>query len=779
MIAISQLKKMKLNQILRSLRRDKLNTSVIIVSLAIGLTCINLIILFITRELKTDHFQANVDRIYLLKCDDPFNKGSKMFACRLGAAEFMKENLPQVEDYCRINNSIVQKVVANDQAYFDNLVLYEASGNFFSFFTFKLLSNNSSSVLESKGDIAISEDLAKKYFGTSLPVGKMISLTIGDTKSDYVIKGVFRKPKENTQFNFDLVSFAKESESFAFLLLKDKTDNSALEKILAENKDKIPSINAGTPGTYYLEDLKHTYFDTTQRAQLGPIRDKSDIWIALIIGLLILVVASFNYLGLINNKLSNKTYEFYVRRINGGSKAGLIANFMLENLIVVGFAFILSLILLNWAIPFFNDLTKSNIRFQHFFQAEKLLIMLAVIAFMLLISLLFSFVRINFQSISSTPRKWVDNNGKVIQIPVFNILQLTISLVLLICSLVIIKQISYIKDKDIGLDKQVIEVKIPDQYNDKTTVFKTEILKNPFVTLVSITSASPLQEHWSVLSKYTQDGEEKQYTPSMFSGDENYISTLGISLINGRNFSGNNSSDKNNCLINESLARKFPNQNLIGLKLPGESDLTVIGIVKDFNYTSLKKVVEPCIIKFRMNGSHILIKTSAGTLSNVKNSIIDSWQKIITDNPPDIELLRDRYEWYHRENSNYAKLIGSCCLISLFLSMIGLFAISLNSCKKRTKEIGLRKINGATILEILLLLNKDFTRWIVFAFILATPVAWYCMHKWLEEYAYKTNLSWWIFIVAGFLAISVSILTVSWQSWKAATSNPVEALKFE
>lgn len=776
---ILYLYKMKLKHILRSLRRDKLNNSVIIVSLAIGLTCINLIILFINRELNTDHFQTNVDRIYLLKCDDPFNKGSKMFVCRLGAAEFMKENFPQVEDYCRVKNSNIQKVVANEQAYFDNLVLYETSSNFFSFFTFNLLSNNSSSVLEAKDDIAISEDLAKKYFGTSLPIGKIISLTIGETKSDYVIKGVFRKPKENTQLNFDLVSFAKESESFAFLLLKEKTDISALEKIFVENKDKIPSINTGTPRTYCLENLKHTYFDTTPRAQLGPIRDKSDIWIALIIGILILVVASFNYLGLINNKLLNKTHEFFIRRINGGSKVGLIANFMLEDLIVLGFAFILSLILLNWAIPFFNDLTKSDIRFKHFFKAEKLLIMLAVITFMLLISLLFSYVRINFQSISSTPRKWVDNKGKVIQIPVFNILQLTVTLVLLICSFIILKQINYIKDKDIGLDKQVIEVKIPDQYSDKTTVFKEEILKNPFVNLVSISSASPLQEHWSVLSQYTQDGEEKQYTPSLFNGDENYINTLGISLISGRNFSGNSSSDKNNCLINESLARKFPNQNLIGLKLPGESTLTVIGIVKDFNYTSLKKVVEPCIIKFRINGSHLLVKASAGTLPMVKNSIIDAWQKIITDNPPDIELLSDRYEWYHRENSNYAKLIGSCCIISLFLSMIGLFAISLNSCKKRTKEIGLRKINGATILGILFLLNKDFTRWIVFAFILASPIAWYCMHKWLEEYAYKTILSWWIFIVAGFLAITVSIFTVSWQSWKAATSNPIEALRFE
>jgi putative ABC transport system permease protein len=770
---------MKINQIFRSLLKDRLNTSVIIISLAIGLTCINLIILFINKELKTDGIQTNADRIYLLKCDNPFNKGSKMFACIHGGAEYMKENFAQVEDYCRINPANVQKVVADNQSYYGNTILYEASTNFFTFFTYNLLTKNPESVLAAKGDIAISEDLAKKYFGTSSAVGKMITLTNGDTKIDYIIKGIFRKPLVNSQLSFDFVTFVKESDSYAFLLLKENTDPSALEKIFAGNKAKIPNINAGTPGIYYLENFRQAYFDTTQRAQLGPVRDKSDIWIALIIGTLILGVASFNYLGLINNKLLDKAHEFYIRRINGGSKIGLIANFMLENLIVIGFAFILSLIMLNLAIPFFNDLTKSDIRFRYFFQTDKLLIMLVVIAFMLMISLLFSFVRINFQSISSTSRVWLNNKGKIIQIPVFNILQLTVSLILLICSLIIVKQIKYIKDKDIGIDKEVIEVKLPDQYSDKTSVFKEEILKNSAVNLVSVTSASPLQEHWSVLYQYTQDGEEKQYTPSLFKGDENYISTLGIRLINGRNFSGNIESDKNNCLINESLARKFPDQNLIGLKLPGDNDLTIIGIVKDFNFSSLKKVIKPCIILFRKNGNHLLVKASADKLSIVRNAIINTWQKIIADNPPDIELLRDRYEWYHRENSNYAKLTSSCCIISLFLSMIGLFAISFNSGRKRTKEIGLRKVNGATIPEILLLLNRDFFRWVVIAFIIASPVAWYSMHKWLTAYAYKTEMNWSVFATAGAILIIVSLFTISRQSWVAATRNPIEALRDE
>jgi len=770
---------MKLNLILRSLLRDRLVTSVIIISLAIGLTCINLIMLFINRELNTDNFQINVDRIYILKCDDPFNKGSKMFTCRLGAVEYMKENYAQVEDYCRIKSANVQKVLANDQTYYDNPVVYEASANFFTFFTYKLLTNNPNSVLETKDDIAISEDLSIKYFGTSLPVGKIISLTNGETKTDYVIKGVFRKPKANTQLSFDMVTLANESDSFAFLLLKEKNDPSTLENVFTEDKEKIPSINAGTPGKYYLENFRQEYFDTTQKAPLGPIRDKSDIWLALIIGAMILTVASFNYLGLINNKLLNKTHEFYIRRINGGSKFSLITNFLLENLIIVTISFTVGLLLLQWIIPFFNAFTKSDIRFLHFFQINQLLIMTGVIAFLLLITMLFSFVKINFQTISSTSMVWVDNKGKIIQIPVFNIIQLTISLILLVCSVIIMKQINYIKDKDIGLDKEVLEVKLPDQYNDKTMAFKEEILKNSAVDLVSLTTASPLQEHWSVLYQYTKDGEEKQYTPSLFSGDENYIKTLGIRLINGRIFSGNIASDKNNCLINESLARIFSEQNLIGAKLPGDNSLTVIGVIQDFNYSSLKKVIEPCIITFNIGGNHLLVKASADKIPAIRKVIKETWQKFIPDYPLNIESIKDKYEWYHRENSNYAKLIASCCLISLFLSMIGLFAISFNSSRKRTKEIGIHKINGATILEILFLLNKDFFRWVAIAFIIATPIAWYSMHKWLEDYTYKTNLSWWVFTAAGVVTIAVSILTVSWQSWKAATSNPVEALRFE
>jgi putative ABC transport system permease protein len=770
---------MKLNQTIRSLLRNPLNSLVIIVSLSIGIACINLILLFITKELKTDSFQKNRDRIYLLKCDSPYEKGSLMSNCKKGGAEYIKENYSQVEDFCRIRFAKAEKVAIGNQIYNDNLTVFETSANFFNIFSYNLLTENQSSVLTAKDNIAISEELAQKYFGEKLPVGRIITIINGDTKTDFNISGIFRKPIENSQFQFDMVKLGEDSERYAFLLLKNNVDPSGLEKLFANDKDKIPVLNDGTPGKYYLESFKETYFDTSEYYPLGNKRNISDIWIAMIIGLMIICVASVNYLGLINNKLFDKSPEFYIRRINGGSVASLITDFMIENLIVIMITFIISLEVISWLIPFFNDLTGSAIDLRYFFRPESLLIMSLVIVFLLLATFLFSVNKINKQTISSTHKSNLNKEGKIIRIPSFIIFQLIVTIILMICSITIFKQINYISNKEIGLNKNVIEVKIPDKYADQTRVFKEELLKYPSVARISVTTASPLLE-WIVASfHYNENGEDKQYSPNIFRGDEAFISTLGIGLIAGRDFSGNINSDKNNCVINESLAKYFSKRNLIGEKLPGYEKLTVIGVFKDFHCSGLKDVISPGVIIFDNTGSHLLVMPSAVQVQSARNSISETWQKLIPDFPLNVESVKERYEWYHREDSNYAKLIGSCCLISLFLSMIGLFAISFHSGRKRRKEIGIRRINGATIQGVMLLLNRDFFRWIITAFVIASPVAWYIMHRWLQGFAYKTELTGWIFVLAGLIALCIAILTISWQSLRAATRNPVEALRYE
>jgi putative ABC transport system permease protein len=372
-----------------------------------------------------------------------------------------------------------------------------------------------------------------------------------------------------------------------------------------------------------------------------------------------------------------------------------------------------------------------------------------------------------------------DKEGKIIKIPAFNIFQLIVTIVLLICSITLLKQINYITQKEIGINKDVIEVKIPSIYESQTKIFKEDLLKYPSVASISVTTASPLLEWIQTSFQYTENGEDKQYSPKIFRGDEAYIRTLGISLTEGRDFSGNITSDKNNCIINESLAGYFPGRNLIGEKLPGYEKLTVIGIVKDFNCSGAKDPISPGVIIFDNSGNHLLVMPAFGQSQSVKNSISETWQKFIPDIPINIESVRERYDWYHIKETNFAKLIISCCLISLFLSMIGLFAISFHSSRKRTKEIGIRKINGATVFGVISLLNRDFFRWIIIAFVPASFMSWYIMNKWLQGFAYRTELNLWIFALAGLLTVATTFLTVSWQSWRASTSNPVEALRYE
>jgi putative ABC transport system permease protein len=770
---------MKLYQIFRSLFRNPLNGLIIIISLAIGMACTNLIMLFITRELNTDGFQQNRDRIYLLKCDNPYEKGSQMSNCIKGGAEYIKENFSQVEDFCRIRFSRAQKVMIGNQIYNDYLAVFETSATFFSVFSYKLLSNNPNSILTTKDDIVISEDLAQKYFGERLPVGRIITIINGNTKTDFIIKGIFRKPVGNSQFNFDMVKLSENTERYAFLLLKNNTDPAKLEKLFAEEKDKIPVINDGTPGKYYLKSFKQTYFDTSEYSLLGNKREKSDIVIAMIIGLMIICVASVNYLGLINNKLFDKIPEFYIRRINGASRASLISDFMIENLIIIGIAFVISLEVISWIIPLFNDLTESQIDVTYFTRPDSFLFMSYVVFSLLFITLIFSVHKINKQKISSPRKVMLDKEGKIIKIPAFNIFQLIVTIVLLICSITILKQINYITKREIGINKDVTEVKIPSIYESQTNIFKEDLLKYPSVASISVTTASPLLEWIQTSFKYSENGEDKQYSPKIFRGDEAFIRTLGITLTEGRDFSGNITSDKNNCIINESLKKYFSGRNLIGEKLPGYEKLTVIGIVKDFNCSGAKDPVTPGVIIFDNSGNHLLVMPAPGQLQSVKNTISEVWKKLIPDYPLNIESVKERYDWYHIKETDFAKLIISCCLISLFLSMIGLFAISFHSSRKRTKEIGIRKINGATIFGVISLLNRDFFRWIIIAFVPASFITWYIMNKWLQGFAYRTELNLWIFALAGLLTVTITFFTVSWQSWRAATRNPVEALRYE
>ncbi len=308
------------------------------------------------------------------------------------------------------------------------------------------------------------------------------------------------------------------------------------------------------------------------------------------------------------------------------------------------------------ALPFFNTLINSNITDTFIWQPRQIAILTGVLVFILLITLIFGTYLIRSNLNINLLKTDQDQTVRSIQIPLFNIFQLASSIALIICSLIIIRQMNFITQKPIGLNKDVIEIKIPPQYKDKAGAFKDELLKSISVSNVSVTGASPLLEHFLVLLKYQQDGVEKEYSPSGFTGDENYLDVLGIELVDGTGFSETISANTKKCLINQSFARLFPDQDLIGKGIPGMEDMIVTGIVKDFNFSGLKSRVEPAFISFDNKGFHLLVKPSENQTQSARSTISGIWQKLIPDYPLDIESVGDRFEWYHRGNVNFKRL---------------------------------------------------------------------------------------------------------------------------
>lgn len=771
----------QLKQIIKSINKNRLNSSVIIISLAFGITCSFLISVFIQHELNPESFNPDKHRTFALQCNNPFGAvggtENKMIHTRYGSAEYMQEKFTEVESFCRIIHSSVKQVTANRNSFHDKPILVKTSSNFFSFFNYKLLSNNKQTILQTQNDIAISKELALKYFGEQIPIGKPIHVVFRNEEKEFFVSGVFEKPIETSQLKFDMVTLIGEQDSRCYVKLDSPLSEQNLEEEFERLKDDIPVIKGDKSNQYDLLPMNDAYFSIIRRASFEISRDKTDLWIAAIVALMILGIALFNYLILIRNRLNDNVKTYTINRIQGAENKDLVQLFMRETFALLFIAVILGFAILHLSIPFFNELLTTSITISVFKQVNSLLLFAALMLIVLFITYLFVLVHIRTQ-LSTRTIKGTKSPIRI-QIHGMNILQLAATIILLICSSVILKQIRFINNKEIGLDKSVTEIKIPKAYQDKSVVFKEELRANPTIKNVSLTSASPLTEHFILLLKYQDDGVEKEYYPCGFSGDANFVKTLGIKIIEGENFSGNPEVDKRKCLINKSMANAFPHKKLIGEILPGSTNKTIIGIVEDFHFSNLKRIVQPAFIDYNDNGPHVLVKANDGFESMVEASITSIWANLIPDYPVNFENLGLRYKSIHKENKNFIRLIGSCCLISIFLSMMGLFAISVDNCIKRTKEIGIRKVNGAKISEILNMLNRNFIKWVIVALLLAFPIAYYAMTNWLSNFAYKTELSWWIFALAGVLVMGITLLTVSWQSWRAATKNPIEALRYE
>jgi putative ABC transport system permease protein len=779
----------------RNLRKNKINTIINIFGFSIGLAACLFIFMFTRLETSYDSFYPNQDRFYRLV--DQFttsHQTTKEGFVSFPVAPAVAKNISGIESYCRVTDEATSNCYINQQQITINKLRF-ADDNFFDFFQFKLIVGNPESVLNSAEKIVLTKAMALKMFGTMNVVGK----TIVYQHQNFTISGIAEIPPNNTHLNFGAIASIKYIENsdvywkgwgggitfLSYLKLLPNVSPQQIEQQfpnLLEEKINQQWRNSGFSYALSLQKISDIHLsDGSIVYDCSSNRNKNSIYFIDIISLLILILAMVNYVILYTGQNLNKTKEIGIFKLHGSKKFDITLQTYIEVFIVSGVSAMIGFVLLGISLPFLNAQLNTHITFeQNWFSSIGFAIATALV--LSAIVTLFSTVKtikINIiDYVKGNYRIKAKENNLMISI------QFAIVILLIIAVFGISKQNQYLLNSELGFNKDnTLIIESDEEFlNGELSSFKQELLQIAEVQAVSLSS----QTIGTGLTQngYLIDGETENTMLNVIYTDKDFLNCFGINLIEGNNFSTNDTQNKDAILVNKEMLTRTGWEEPIGKTIDRNGKLQVIGVVDNFNFSSLKHAIKPLLIMANpawdgWGYSTVNIHYQTSDIQNFVNNINKLWQEQFPEAPCNIRFFDDVLNQNYSSYKAQQKIISFFSLLSIFIAIIGLFGLTIFTIKNKTKEIGIRKVNGAKISEILVMLNKDFIKWVAIAFLIASPIAYIVMHKWLENFAYKTNLNWWVFILAGVFAIIVALFTVSWQSWKAATRNPVEALRYE
>ncbi|MBN1820939.1 MAG: ABC transporter permease [Prolixibacteraceae bacterium] len=793
----------------RNFKKDRFHFILNIAGLALGLAAFLYIATYVSHEINFDRFHSKSDRIYrcvaFLKMGDVETNFAKS---ELPLAEAAKHDLPEVDEATRIvqeNNLVVRH---GEQKFVEDEIWF-ADPNLFKVFDFNLIEGDKNTVLSDPYSILISEKMAEKYFGKADPVGK--SLEIGDSKDVFVVKGILGKIPDDSHLQFDMLAsfnslavsrrvdyWGDFSVNYTYLLLKEGTNldqfnkkfldfpikywgpmmESAIGKSLEEWKSE------GNYLRYDLQPLKKIHLNTTFQEELKNQGNSQSLMVFTITGLFILIIACFNFINLSTAKATLRAKEIGLKKIIGSSRTRIILQIHSETFIYSILALLLAVIILILTMPVLNNFSGINLK-------PGYLLNSATLATVLLIPLVITVSAGSYPAVYITRfkpeevlnRKFTSGKKSSYKRATLVSVQFAIFIILICGSLVIRKQIVFLHNQNPGFNKEnVLVVKGTSRLNNNRKAFKNLIKQDPGVINATYASVMPSADN-DESNIFSEKGKKEQVLLKRIRIDPDFQKTLNIEMVNGRFFSDEINSEKRNAIINEEAARIFgwtdcENKILYDYN-NGGGDYKVIGIVKNFHMKSLREKAEPAIIRITDQENYLAVRIASGQAYNTLTNTRAEWNELNNDAPFEYFFLDENFDAQYRKEEQLGKLIGVFTLIAILIACLGLFGLVSFTAVQRQKEIGVRKVNGANIFEVLIMLNKDIILWILIAFLFACPLAYFAMNKWLENFAFKTSLSWWIFVLAGVLALGIALLTVSFQTWKAATKNPVEALRYE
>lgn len=799
-----------LTSILRYISRNKSFTFINISGLAIGMSACMLIAQFVLGELSYDTYWKNPDRIYRVQLDR-YNKGeitTRWASGCLGIGPDLKTDFPEVESYVRMAKS--NAVLSNGDTFFKEDGVYYASRDFFKVFSLPLLEGVDSTALKHLNTMVISRSMAKKYFGEESPLGKHLK---NNGRVEYEITGVFEDFPKNTHMKVDaLLSFATYAvltgnadeaalnfwqwDGFlTYILLSKNSDAKALEAKLPAYVEKrageeLKRDNAGM--VFNLQAVSDIHLDSDFIGEFKPNGNRDSTYFLLVVAILIIVIAWINYINLSTAKSIERAREVGVRKVMGGFRSQLIKQFLFESLLLNSIAVTISVAAVVLLTPWFSELTGRETSYLLF--EQKIFwfwIVLLIVGGALLSGLYPAFVLSSYQPVEVLKGRFKNTNQGVFFRKGMVVTQFVASITLIVGTFTVYQQINYMRNQKLGVSiDQTLVLRSPNivdsTYQHKYEVFKNRLLQYPEVTTVCASSAVPgAAPDWNaggVRRLSQREDEANQYRVIQMEAD--FIKSYGLEMAAGRPFSNEVVNEEQSVMLNESGAKLMGFEKMEDaindqINFWGDT-FRIVGVVKDYRQESLKKAYDPLVFRYASApGGFYSIKFNT---ENVKESLTKfeaDWKEFFPGNPIQFFFLDDHYNQQYKSDRQFGQVFGLFSGLAIFIACLGLFGLSSLTAIQRTKEIGVRKVLGASVSSILTLMSKEYLVLMSIAVVLATPLTGWIMNNWLQDFANRIALSWWLFVLPSLVVVLIALLTIGIHTFKAARSNPVKSLRYE
>ena len=771
---------------LRNLLRNKLSSTINILGLAVGMACFILIALWVQDELSYDKFHTNKEDLYLLTITHPNDIVDYNVPYALAPA--LASEYREILEYTRIYKldtmtcsfKYQRKNGQQIKFYEDNFILVDPC--FFSMFTFHLIEGDPNTALKNPKALVLREEIAKKYFGKDDPIGKKLTF---NNREDLIITGVVRIPS-NSHIQFDFLA-PLENDLATNWNWKDQSFVLMDKNVRIDDfRDKI----VGAFNTHYPHN-----FSGTLKVDIMPMTKvhlsfgrMSYVYIFSVIAVFILFIACINYMNLTTASSSNRAKEVGLRKVVGAKRIHLIYQFLGESIFMSLFSLVLSLLLVRMALPVLNTLTSKQLTFFPTQTPTLYIFLLGLVLFVGIVSGSYPALYLTRILLIDTLRAsfHFKNNRSLFRV-VSVVGQFTISVLLIVCTAVVFKQLNYVQNRPLGINTDyVLKLPFNTDLKRRYPIFRNELLRNPNILVVSAGQAVPYNEDYKTQG-VEWDAKDPDLVPYIRYSitDADFIELFEMQILEGRSFDRANIADRNNFVINQTAVKYMGMESPIGqrLKFWGQEG-QIIGIVKDFHHVSLHREIMPQIFtinpRFAANAlKYIFVKINSVNIPDTMKYI----QETLVRNGPNYPVKYDFLDLgigaLYQAEQKLGKIFTFFTVLAIFISCLGIFGLSAFSVEQRTKEIGIRKIMGSSVSGITFLLSKEFSRWVLLANIIAWPIAFYAMHKWLENFAYRTGINIMLFLLAGGLSLVIAALPVGYHALKAATSNPIDALRYE